>query len=317
VSVYGYHHWSLHRTLLLVGGVSYDHLEFPRNYRFAPLRRGEDENDQISPKGGIIWTPLKGSTVRAGYTRSLGGVSFDQSFRLEPTQVAGFNQAFRSLIPESIAAANANADFETYGLSIEQKFPTATYVGLSLESLNSEVRRTVGIFQTINLPPAARGSARERLDYEERTLVFTLNQLLGDEWALGTRYQLSRAHLDDRYTSITGPASSSTGFGRHMETDGLLHELSLSAIYNHPSGFFARGEAVWRSQDNDGYTPHRAGDDFWQLHIFAGYRFWRRHAEIQIGLLNATDQDYRLNALNLYYEAPRERTFAARLQFNF
>jgi Tfp pilus assembly protein PilF len=317
VSVYGYHHWSLHRTLLLVGGVSYDHLEFPRNYRFAPLRRGEDENDQISPKGGIIWTPLKGSTVRAGYTRSLGGVSFDQSFRLEPTQVAGFNQAFRSIIPESIAAANANADFETYGLSLEQKFPTATYVGLSLESLNSEVRRTVGVFQTINLPPASRGGARERLDYEERTLVVTLNQLLGDEWALGTRYQLSRANLDDRYTSITGPASSSTGFRPRTETDGLLHELSLFAIYNHPSGFFTRGEAVWRSQDNDGYTPHREGDDFWQLHIFAGYRFWRRHAEVQVGVLNLTDQDYRLNPLNLYYEAPRERTFAARLQFNF
>src|SRR6185436_12082714 len=153
--------------------------------------------------------------------------------------------------------------------------------------------------------------------YKERTLVFTLNQLLGDEWALGTRYQLSRASLDDRYTSITGPASTSTGFNRHTETDGLLHELSLFAIYNHPSGFFTRGEAVWRSQDNDGYTPHRTGDDFWQLHAFAGYRFWRRHAEVQVGLLNLTDQNYRLNPLNLYYEAPRERTFAARLQFNF
>ena len=317
VSVYGYHHWELHKTLLLVGGVSYDHLEYPVNHRFAPLRRGEDENEQISPKGGIIWTPLKGSTLRAGYTRSLGGVSFDQSFRLEPTQVAGFNQAFRSIIPESVAAANANADFETYGLSLEQKFPTATYVGLSLESLNSEVRRAVGVFQTIDFPPAAPGSARERLDYEERTLVFTLNQLLSDEWALGTRYQLSHAELDDRYTSISGPASSSTGFSRRMETEGLLHELSLFAIYNHPSGFFARAEAVWRAQDNDGYTPHRTGDDFWQLHAFAGYRFRGRHAEIQVGLLNITDQDYRLNPLNLYYEAPRERTFAARFQFNF
>ncbi len=317
VSVYGYHHWSPHHTLLLVGGISYDYLRFPQNYRFAPLRDEEDHNHQVSPKGGVIWTPLKGSTVRAGYTRSLGGVSFDQSFRLEPTQVAGFNQAFRSLIPESVAAANANADFETYGLSLEQKFPTATYVGLSLESLNSEVRRTVGIYQTIDFPPAGGGSARERLDYEERTLVFTLNQLLGDEWALGTRYQLSRANLDDRYTSITGPESSSTGFRPRTETDGLLHELSLFAIYNHPSGFFTRGEAVWRSQDNDGYTPHRTGDDFWQLHIFAGYRFWRRHAEVQLGLLNITDQNYRLNPLNLYYEAPRERTFAARLQFNF
>ncbi len=322
VSIYGYHHWSLHETLLLVGGVSYDQLKYPVNYRFPPLRRGEDVNDQISPKGGLIWTPLKGSTMRAAYTRSLGGVSFDQSFRLEPTQVAGFNQAFRGLIPEAIAGANANADFETYGLSLEQKLPTATYLGLSAESLRSEVRRAVGVYQSSELPPVFRSSSRERLEYRERTLVFTLNQLVGDEWALGTRYQLSRANLHDRYTEIpvntpgSGTAGSA-GFVPRTKTDSLLHELSLFAIYNHASGFFTRGEVVWRAQDNDGYTPHRDGDDFWQLHAFAGYRFWRRHAEIQVGLLNITDQNYRLNPLNLYSEAPRERTFAARFQFSF
>src|SRR5205085_2456055 len=276
-----YHHWQVHQTLLLVGGVSYDRIEFPLNYRFAPLRHGEDDNDQISPKGGIIWTPLDGSTVRSAYTRSLGGVSFDQSFRLEPTQVAGFNQAFRSIIPESIAAANANADFETYGVSLEQKFPTATYVGLSLESLNSRVRRTVGIFQAIDFPPAARANAREHLDYEERMLALTVNQLLGDEWALGTRYQLSRASLDDRFVTIPAGTPSTPGlssFRPRASVDALLHELTLFAIYNHPSGFFARGEAMWRSQDNDGYTPHLRGDEVWQFNLFAGYRFWRRHA---------------------------------------
>ena len=320
VSVYGYHHWQLHKSLLLVGGLSYDHLEFPVNYRYAPLAHGEENNDQVSPKAGLIWTPLDGSTVRAAYTRSLGGVSFDQSFRLEPTQVAGFNQAFRSIIPESVAGANANADFETYGISLEQKFPTATYLGLTLEALNSRVRRTVGIFQTVDFPPVLTGSARERLDYEERTLTFTVNQLVGDEWSLGTRYRLSHASLDDDYTSIPVGTPSTAGvstFRPHQETDALLQELSLFAIFNHASGFFGRGEVIWRAQDNDGYTPHLAGDDFWQLNLFAGWRFWRRHAEVQVGVLNVTDQDYRLNPLNLYSDAPRERTFAARLQFNF
>ncbi len=259
--------------------------------------------------------------MRAGYTRSLGGVSFDQSFRLEPTQVAGFNQAFRSLIPESIAAANANADFETYGLSLEQKLPTATYLGLSAESLNSEVRRAIGVFQSSELPPVFRASSRERLEYKERTLVFTLNQLIGDEWALGTRYQLSRADLHDRYTGIPAATPNSglagnAGFAPRMKTDCLLHELSLFAIYNHPSGFFTRGEAVWRSQDNDGYTPHRkatiSGSCTFSPVTASGAATRKSDRRAQL-----TDQDYRLNPLNLYYEAPRERTFAARLQFNF
>jgi len=36
-----------------------------------------------------------------------------------------------------------------------------------------------------------------------------------------------------------------------------------------------------------------------------------------VGVLNLTDQDYRLNPLNLYPDLPRSRTFAASLQFNF
>jgi outer membrane receptor for ferric coprogen and ferric-rhodotorulic acid len=76
-------------------------------------------------------------------------------------------------------------------------------------------------------------------------------------------------------------------------------------------------EGNWYSQSNDGYTPAEAGDDFWQVNLFGGYRFWHRHAQIQLGVLNLNDQDYRLNPLNLYTELPRQRTFAVNFQFNF
>ena len=51
--------------------------------------------------------------------------------------------------------------------------------------------------------------------------------------------------------------------------------------------------------------------------MFAGYRFWQRHAEARIGVLNITDEDYRLNPLTLYSELPRERTFYASFRFYF
>jgi hypothetical protein len=97
----------------------------------------------------------------------------------------------------------------------------------------------------------------------------------------------------------------------------LLHQLSLSAIFNHPSGFFSEAEALWWAQDNHGYSPALPGDDFWQFNLFAGYRFPRRRAEVSIGLANLTGEGYRLNPLSLYGELPRGRTFVANLKFNF
>jgi hypothetical protein len=98
---------------------------------------------------------------------------------------------------------------------------------------------------------------------------------------------------------------------------GTLHQLHLSAIYNHRSGFFGQLQSIWNSQDNRGYTPELRGDDFWQMNVFAGYRFPRRRAELRLGLLNIADQDYRLNPLNLTGELPRDRTFTASFRFAF
>jgi len=86
---------------------------------------------------------------------------------------------------------------------------------------------------------------------------------------------------------------------------------------NHPSGCFARAEALWNVQSNRGYLVDRPGDDFWQFNSYVGYRFLRRRAEIRVGLLNLTDRNYRLNPLNLHAELPRERTLTVSLKFDF
>ena len=96
-----------------------------------------------------------------------------------------------------------------------------------------------------------------------------------------------------------------------------MNQLNLFAVYNHPSGFFTRAEAVWSQQSNLGYTPEQPGDEFWQFNLFAGWRFWQRRAEAQIGVMNLGNQDYQLNPLNFYNELPRERTFVARCKIYF
>jgi len=325
ISFYGYHQWQVFEPLQLIGGLAYDRITFPENFRTAPVSGNGKTEDQISPKAGMIWTPFENTTVRFAYTRSLAGASLDQSHQIEPSQVAGFIQNYRSVIPESIAGENAGAGFETFDLSLEQKFRTGTYLGLSGEILNSTVDRIDGAFDynpfSLALPNPAPSGMHENLDYQEKSLQFTANQLLGRVWALGANYRVSEAVLNDNYVDVPGGLFFNN-FQPRSRTRATLQQANLTAIYNHPSGFFAKGEALWYYQSNGGYpnaaTPiAEPSDDFWQFNLFAGWRFLHRRAEASLGLLNLAGQDYQLNPLNLYNELPRARTLAMRLQINF
>ena len=324
-AVYGYHQWEVTDWLELIGGVAYDRITFPENFRSVPVSTTEHTVDQVSPKAGLIWQPLPDTTVRFAYTKSLGGASVDQSYQLEPSQVAGFIQSYRSIIPESVEGANVGAKFETFGISLEQKFHTGTYLGVTGELLNSEVNRIDGAYNydiTSSPDPVPVPSAglRERLKYREPSLSVTANQLIGRDWSLGARYKYSQAVLDDNFVDI--PNASPTGpffsdFTNRERLEARLQQVDLFAIFNHPCGFFAEGEAAWYGQNNIGYQGTEPGDDFWQLNALCGYRFPRRRAEITLALLNITGHNYKLNPLNIYNELPRERTLAVQFNVNF
>jgi len=320
-AVYGYQQWELTDWLELIGGVSYDRITFPENFRIAPISSPEKTEDRVSPKAGMIWQPGSDTTVRFAFTRSIEGASIDQAYELEPSQVAGFIQSFSSIIPESVVGANSGAKFETYGLSLEQKFSTGTYLGISGEILNSDINRADGAFNvnvSQGLSPAAPSSLQEDLDYTEESLLLTANQLLGKEWSVGGTYSLSRAILNDDFPGVPNfLLIPPVDFQPRQRLQGILNELDLFAIYNHPCGVFAEGEALWYDQHNLGYSGTEPGDNFWQFNVYAGYRFPRRRAQVTLGLLNLAGRNYQLNPMNLYNELPRERTLAVQFNFNF
>lgn len=318
VSLYGYHQWQVAEPLKLIGGLSYDWMEFPENLLSPPISTTEESLDQFSPKAGVIWTPTPDTTMRFAYTRSLGGQNLDQSVRIEPVQVAGFVQTFRSIIGEPTVAQTGAARHETFGLSLERKWDSGTYLGLTAESLSSKIEQTVGAFDGLwDLNDFVIPSGlRNELDYRESSLQFTANQLIGRDWSVGASYRLSHAQLDDDYPGIPD-GTILQNFQPHRELQATLQTVGLFAIYNHPSGFFAKADSRWYGQDNSGYSPDQPGDSFWQFDALAGYRFRRRTAELTVGVLNLTDQDYRLNPLNAYAELPRERTLLVRFQLNF
>ncbi|MCL4786609.1 MAG: FecR domain-containing protein [Verrucomicrobia bacterium] len=316
-NVHGYYSLRVVEPLRLVGGVSYDYVEYPVNADLPPLSAGEESEDLISPKFGLLFEPWQRGLLRASYTRSLGGLYFDNSVRLEPSQVAGFNQVFRSLIPESVAGLVPGTEFETAGAGFDQSWSSGTFVGVEAEWLTSDGERTVGVLtNSLFLPiPDSPGRTRQRLEFRERSLSAYAGQLLGEWVSVGARYRVSEAEFTGRFPEVPGTAANLESLEQNERA--VLHQLSLTANFNHRSGVFARWESAWFHQHNSGYTPSRPGEDFWQHNVVAGYRFARRPAELRVGVLNLFDQDYRLNPLNLYPNLPRERTFVASLRLSF
>jgi hypothetical protein len=254
----------------------------------------------------------------------VGGVTFDESVRLEPVQIAGFNQAYRTVISESIAGSVEGPVYKNWGLSAEGALPTRTWWGASFNILEEDVDRTVGAFDLLASSVFPVGQAalpsgtEERLAYREEVLSLSLNQLLGDEFAVGIGYRYTHAELRDTFPQI--PVLVNPTADRSDEA--ALHEFTVYANWNSPTGLFARAEANWYAQDIDGTVGGAAvnglpGDDFWQFNVELGYRFHRNLCDVSIGVLNIGDTDYRLTPLTYYRELPRERTFFVRCRLSF
>lgn len=353
ISLYAYNILHVSRSLSLTAGVVWDSIEYPENFRSVPINGKQAALDRVSPKLGFTFLPWRGAVLRGAYTEGVSGATFDESIRLEPTQVAGFLQSYRGLISESLIGATAGSKFKLSGLSLEQKLPSRTYLGAEFNLRKQKLDRTVGIFEgleVLNEPLANMpGSLGERDEYEEQVFTATVNQLIGTQWSVGGRYRYTHSKLETDFDGFDA-ALRRTSFeerlnsllsGSNHERESSLHELSIFANYNHRCGFFARAEANWYQQSNDesglvatyedylvnGFPFQKAklktrtvglgGDDFWQFNVMAGYRFHRNQCEISCGLLNITGQDYRLSPVNPYEELARDRTIVVRCRLSF
>lgn len=317
-SAYGYYTWKPLPEFLLTAGVSYDHLEYPDNFRFVPIGPGSMHRNLLAPKGAVVWSPGPAVTFRGAYSEGLGGATIDDSYRLEPTQLGGFNQTFRSVVSESEVGSLAGAKYQTYGGALEIKLPTRTYFTLQGQFLGARSDEDIGVFydnDSGNPGSISPGGAREQLRYRETTFWATLNQLVGRDWSLGLDYRFTDSRLRWQYPLIPPPLDGPPPLNRTER--GKLHQTDAFVQFTHPTGFFGRAEAQGFLQYNSGYTPARPGKDFVQVNLLAGYRFWNRRAELTFGILNVGGDDYHLNPLNIYNELPHSRVFMGRVRLSF
>jgi hypothetical protein len=244
-------------------------------------------------------------------------VNFDNSIRLEPTQVGGYNQTWRSLIPESVAGPLAGADFTTTAVGFDQSLATGTWFGAEAAWLTSDGTRSIGALSNSTfLPiPDAPAQLQQRLEFKEFNFSASAAQLLGEFFTVSARYKISEAKLATRFPEF---APGFPGLNQVEQNErATLQQLALALNFSHPSGAFGQWESAWTQQSNAGQFTPLAGENFWQHNLTVGWRFARRAAELRVGVLNIFDEDYRLNALNLHAELPRSRTFVASLRLNF
>jgi len=335
VNAYFYNTWQVDSRFSLTGGLTYDSLRYPDNFRSPPINDRNRTLERLSPKVGFILQPTAGTVLRGAYSEAISGASFDESIRLEPTQVAGFTQAYRSLAPESLIGSVAGSKYRFWGLSLEQKLRTRTFLGLEFDLLEQDLDRTIGVFDDLDssfyFPAEVLPSSLAAKDsYRENIFTATVNQLIGDGWSIGARYRYTRSHFHEQIPAFL---ASNAGTTQNISSDADtsresgLHELQMFALFNHASGFFARAEANWYKQENivngqvisaSGVSPGTGpGDDFWQMNLIAGWRFYRNQCELSCGILDLNDTDYRLDPLNPYVELPRSRSVAVRARLSF
>jgi len=324
VSLYAYDYWNPVSWLTLIGGLGWDRVEHPDNFRNPPVNDRQRVDEMVSVKLGFTISPSQWFNIRGAYTEGLGGVTFDESVRLEPSQIAGFNQAYRTVLSESIVGSVEAPHFKIWGLAIDGALPSRTWWGAAVQLIEQDVDRTLGAFTGYELnvfprPAYFADGTPQRLSYRECAISASINQLLGDEFAVGLSYQGTRSDLRS-----TLPELREISPNADLKDRATLHKLSAYGIWNSPTGLFARAEANWFSQNLDddprGLAPGsvpRDGDEFWQFNALLGYRFWRNQAEISLGVLNIGDTDYQLSPLNPYGEIVRGRTAFMSCRFNF
>ena len=313
-SLYAYHTWEILSGLRLTGGVSYDDLTAPSNFRRPPLQSGERDTTRWSPKAALVYSPSSTFTLRGLYAESLGGVSYDESIRLEPTQLAGFPQAFRTLISESLVGSVETPRHRSTGLGIDFRLPTRTYLSVEGTWLESRIDQDLGFFAFDALRPlpdplALPASAIQQHRYRERSARLIANQILAEEWFVQGLYQFTRSELDSTLPDLPAPA----GYARSRADAADLHTVKGSLLYQRTDGWFSRFTTAWYRQDNSGISG-AADEDFAHLSFFVGYRFPRHLGELTVGVLNLTDRNYGLSPLTPYDELPRERMIYLRLR---
>jgi len=259
-NVYFYSNYNLLSNLDLELGVSADF-----------TKKTDAQGNQSNPKLGITWNPNPSTTIRAAGFRTLQRPFLSQQKidpRLEPTQIAGFNQFY----------FDAEGDEAwSYGTGIDSQLSPNLYTGLDYFERDLDVAINLG-FDVV------------RRDWDERTARTYLYWIPHPKFAISGEYIYERfdRDIEDGTTGVEEFSKLNT------------HRFPIKFRFFHPSGFSSRISLTYVDQDGDfpiqqeeGFSVDAGSDEFWIVDAGLGYRLPKRHGIISIEARNLFNEDFR------------------------
>ncbi|HLF09905.1 MAG TPA: TonB-dependent receptor, partial [Gammaproteobacteria bacterium] len=260
---YAYAHYTVQDNVTIMLGASADFIRGPRA-----------DEDRVNPKIGVIWEASEHTTLRAAAFSTLqGGLTTSKQNiqpRLEPVQVAGFNQFF--------FGGGQGEKATLRGFAVDHEFSENVFAGIEVSRRDLEV-------QLVLVDPATRSIAKvDAYEDLQRAYVY---------WTPTTRLSFSTEYRRERFDNN---GETFLGF-----SDMQIRRLPIEARYFHPSGFSAGLRASHIRQDGyfeptfapPGTPTEFAEDQFWIFDASLGYRLPNRRGVLSLNIDNLLDQDFR------------------------
>jgi len=228
--------------------------------------------EQVNPKVGFMWNPVRSTTVRAAAFRALKR-SLVSSQTLEPSQVAGFAQFFDDV---------SGVDSWRYGIGLDQKFGSHVFAGLEATQRDLEVPKVSG---TTTLTVSRYESQQE---LAHRLYVYWTPI---DRISFAAEYYFENLSRDRE------------GFADFNFPDRVkTHRAPLTVGYHDPSGVFARLRGTYYDQRvvqaTSLTTTTELTDDFWVTDLELGYRLPRRLGIVSLDVRNLFDKEFLYEGVN-------------------
>ncbi|HLF12983.1 MAG TPA: FecR domain-containing protein [Gammaproteobacteria bacterium] len=240
---------------------------------FDALASETVDDDWFNPKFGLFWNIRPKTTLRLAAFRTTQGPFISRQNiqpRLEPTQVAGFNQFF---------FGSAGEEAWRYGVALDRSFSSGLYAGLEISQRDIDfpfadfrvfppVPVVVDIAEDlarayVNWVPSDRIGASAEYHYEKTD---------NSGWFLGEGFSVSRTErwpLQLTYHNPSGLNAALTA--TYVDQEGDFEDLSLPPLS----------------------PPGTQGDSFWMLDASLSYRLKNRWGIVSVAVNNLLDEEFR------------------------
>jgi tetratricopeptide (TPR) repeat protein len=234
------------------------------------------DKDELNPKIGLTWIPNDKVTVRAASFETLLGnlltTKQNPQPRLEPGQVAGFNQ-FLFGAPTDISTVT--------GLAVDGRISARVFVGAEL--LNRAVESSLVPFpgSTFALPANfSERSARTYLYWTPREDVSFNAQYLAERVHADPATPLALTHVRTQRLPLEA---------RYFSANGLSAGLRASR-------FHQQGEFLPTGDPTEAAIPGE--DRFWLVDASVGFRLPNRRGVLSFNVDNLFNEDFRFQDLD-------------------